>query len=181
MKTITINTSRQKHSSGYTLIELLLYIAIFSIVISSVTFLATTILAERTRNQAIAEVNYEGEAVMDLMSQTVRSSTAVATPTRGNSTTQLSLTTRTSANNPTVFDSFNDGTVNRLRLSEGSPATITKLTNARVTVSNLSFVNESVTVGYDSIKIQFTLSAQAASARGEFNYQKTFFTTATRR
>lgn len=176
-----LQISQPNRPAGYTLIELLLYLAIFSIMISSISFFAVTILAERTRNQAIAEVNYQGEATMALMTQTVRAATAVATPSRGNSNTQLSLTTTVPANNPTVFDSFNDGTVNRLRISEGSPATATKLTNARVTISGLTFANESVTAGTDSIKIQFTLSAQASTTAGEFNYQKTFFSTATRR
>ncbi len=170
-----------KNKEGFTLIELLLYIGIFSIIISGISLFAVTILAERTKNQVIAEVNYQGEATMDLMTQTVRSATSITTPTRGNSGTSMSLVTSVAANNPTVFDSYNDGSVVRLRISEGSPATVNKLTNGRVTVSSLSFTNSSVTAGTDSIKIQFTLSAKTSSVRGEFNYQKTFYGTATRR
>lgn len=160
---------------GLTLIELLLYIAIFSIIITAVATIGITATAQRVRNNAVAEVDYQGEAVMSYITQSVRNAQSLNSPGANNSSQSLSLNTNISANNPTVFDSVGDGSISRIRIREGSPPTDNYLTNNKVTVTDISFTNASVVGGHDSIKIQFTIRYYNPSGRAELNYEKTFY------
>lgn len=175
-KTITQHSQR-----GFTLIELLLYVAILSIVISSIIFVAISTITQRVRNQAVAEVNYQGEVVMNQITQSMRNSGSLNTPTIGNSGGSLSLNTAVAVNNPTVYDSVSDGLRNRLRIREGGAGTSNYLTNNKVTISGLTFTNVAITGSRDSVKIQYTISAYNPANRPELNYQKTFYGTATLR
>lgn len=167
--------------SGVTLIELLLYIAIFSIVITAVVSVAISATAQRVRNNAVAEVDYQGEAVMSYITQTIRNSQSVNTPLANNSAGSLSVNGLNATNNPAVFDTVNDGLRQRIRVREGSPPTDNFLTNNRVTVTSINFTNSTIVGGRDSIKIQFTLQYYNPSGRPELNYQKTFYSGATLR
>ncbi len=167
--------------NGFTLIELLLYVAIFSILISTVMFIAFSSVAQRAHNQAVTEVDYQGEIVMNQITQQIRNATAVNAPTPGNTLTSLSINTPTISNNPTIYDLYNDGSRNRLRIREGSSATSSYLTNNRVTLTNLTFRNVTVTGGRDSIRVQFTISSYNPSNLTEINYSKTFYGTGTLR
>ena len=168
-----------QNQSGFTLIELLLYVAILSIVIASIIFIAISSVSQRVRNQAVAEVNYQGEMVMNQMTQTLRNASSVNTPSIGNNASSVSVNTAVSANNPTIYDAFNDGSRVRLRVREGSASNY--LTNNKVTISGLNVSNVAITGGRDSLKIQFTISAYNPSNRPELNYQKTFYGSATLR
>lgn len=163
------------NKSGLTLIELLLYIAIFSIIITAVVSVGISATAQRVRNNAVAEVDYQGEAVMSYITQTIRNSQTLNSPTPNNASENISINTINSANNPTVFDSVSDGARQRIRVREGSPTVDNYLTNNRVTVTNISFVNSTVNGGRDSIRIQYTLQYYNSSGRAELNYQKTFY------
>lgn len=173
MNKIVLNTKSKR--SGLTLIELLLYIAIFSIIITTVVSVAISATAQRVKNNAVAEVDYQGEAVMSYISQTIRNAGSVNSPIANNSAGSISVNSATPTNNPTVFDSISDGSRQRIRSREGSPAVDNYLTNNRVTVTNISFVNSTVSGSLDSIRIQFTLQYYNPSGRPELNYQKTFY------
>lgn len=162
-------------TKGFTLIELLLYVAIFSILISSVMFIAFSAVAQRAHNQAVTEVDYQGEIVMNQITQQIRNATAVNAPTPGNSLTSLSINTATTSNNPTIYDAYNDGARNRLRIREGSSGTSNYLTNNKVTLTNLTFSNVAVTGGRDSIRVQFTINSYNPSNLNEIQYSKTFY------
>jgi prepilin-type N-terminal cleavage/methylation domain-containing protein len=169
------------NQSGLTLIELLLYIAIFSIIITAVVSISISATAQRVRNNAIAEVDYQGEAVISYIMQTIRNSQTINSPSPNNTSGSISVNTNLLANNPTVFDSVSDGLRQRIRVREGNPSTDNFLTNNRVTVTNISFTNSAIVGGRDSIKIQFTLQYYNPSARPELDYQKTFYGGATLR
>ncbi|MBA3679123.1 type II secretion system protein [Candidatus Saccharibacteria bacterium] len=175
-KNISQNTAR-----GFTLIELLLYVAIISVVISSIMFVAISSISQRVHNQAVTEVDYQGEAVISQITQQLRNATAVSTPGTGTTSSSLSFSTLIAANNPTIYDIINDGSRNRLRIREGISATTNYLTNNKVTVDSLSFNNVTATGGKNSIKIQLTISAYNPSNRSELQFQKTYYGTATLR
>lgn len=164
-----------KNHAGITLVEMLLYIAIFSILITAVVTVAISATTQRVRNNAVAEVDYQGEAVMSYITQTIRNASSVNIPTPNNVSSSISVNTSLSANNPTVFDSFSDGSRQRLRVLEGSPAIQNYLTNNRITVNDISFANSAINGGRDSIRIQFTLQYFNPSGRPELDYQKTFY------
>ena len=159
---------------GFTLIELLLSLSITAVILLVISIFLAAILQSRVRNQAIGEVEEQGRAAMQLMTQTVRSATAITVPTVGATTTSLSVNTTISTTTPTVF-SLAGGAI---QMKEGAFALV-PLTNSRVTVSGLTFDNRSRPGTHGTVQIQFTINSVNTSGRNEFSYQKTFFGSAT--
>lgn len=167
-----------RRQDGFTLLELIIYVAIFATMIGAVVGLALASTAEKTRGQITADINYQGEAVMALMTQTIRQATAVNTPSAGNSSGNLSLSMTNSLVNPTTFALVHDVS-DRLQIGEGTPAITNNLTNTRAKLSGLTFTNMSLESTKGSILIKFTLSYNSTSVRQELTYSKTFYGAAT--
>lgn len=170
---------KQLSQQGFTLIELLIYVAIFATMVGAVVGLALSASAERVNSQAVSDLNYQGEAAVALITQTVRQAGQVAAPATGNTSGSLQLKMANSTVNPTTFGVLNDGATNRLQISEGSPAVVNKLTNGRVTVSSLTFSNMSLTGSKGSVLIKLILKYRTNSGRREIDYSKTFYGAAT--
>lgn len=169
----------KQQEGGFSLIELLIYITIFSIMIGAVVGLAVLASGQKANSQATTDINYQGEAVMALISQSVHQATAINTPTAATNSPTLSLAMPVTSVNPTVFGTYNDGTTTRMRISEGNPAVQTNLTNSHVTVSNLTFTNMSLASTKGSVLINYTITYRTGSARQEFSVSKRFFGAAT--
>jgi prepilin-type N-terminal cleavage/methylation domain-containing protein len=169
-----IFTKRFQEDKGFTLMEVLLYVAIFSLIIGAVAGLAINSTSERAHNQIVADLNYQGESVMYTIVQAVDNSTSIDTPTLGTNSGTLSLSTADPSTNPTVFDAFTDSTTTRMQISEGSVPTQNFLTNSRVRLTNLTFTNNGVTGSKGSVQIEFTLTYVTNSTLRSFNYSKTF-------
>ncbi|MGF7228746.1 MAG: PulJ/GspJ family protein [Candidatus Saccharibacteria bacterium] len=92
------------NNSGYTLIELLLYVAILGGLLTSITYFFGMVADARVKNQTISEVNDQGTAVMDYMTQTIHNATSITTPATGASGSSLSLVVPTGSLSPTIFD-----------------------------------------------------------------------------
>lgn len=163
------------HRTGFTLVEVLLYIGIFTVIISAIVGLLILATAQRVKNQVIADVNYQGEAVMASLTTAVHGAGSVTAPALGAASPSLTLAMPNPTVNPTVYDAFSDGTTSRLRLAEGSPAVQTNLTNSHVTVSGLSFSNVGLAGSKGSIKVQFTLSYNNPSGNDSYNFSRTFY------
>ncbi|MBI4034752.1 type II secretion system protein [Candidatus Saccharibacteria bacterium] len=166
---------KPKTEKGFTLLEILLYLAIFAVTIGSIVGLSQAAISQRIKNQVIAEVNYQGEAVLASLSQAIRSAASVTSPALGESSASLTLATAAGSTNPTIFQAITDSGRTRLRLSEGSPASSYFLTNSHVRLSNLSFVNAGADGTAGSIKIQFDLSYESDSPRHEYVFSKTYW------
>lgn len=170
---------KNSEEGGFTLIELLIYVAIFATMIGAVVGLALLSSSQKVISQNTADLNYQGEAVMAIITQTVRRSTAITSPATANTSGSLTLAMAAPSVNPTVFSSATDATTTRMRISEGSPAVNNSLTNGRVTLSNLTFTNMSNPSTKGSIQIRFTLSYRTTSPRPELQLSKTFYGAAT--
>jgi len=162
------------HQKGFTLIEVILYITIFAMIIGAIAGLTILTVSQRQKNEVISSVNYQGEAVLSLLSQTIHQASSINAPSLGTSSGALSLTMPTQSVNPTIFSSYNDGSTTHLEISQGSPAVNSYLTNSHVTLSNLNFSNLGLSGTRGSIQISFTLSYLSSSPLEEFTYQKTF-------
>ncbi len=142
-----------KATKGFTLIELLLYVSLSGIIIFSVSIFMAVLLQARVKNQTIAEVQHNGDRIMQIITQTLRNSTVINSPTTGTSSAVLSVDTVIPANNPTVFD-MSGGVV---RMKEGAGAAVA-LTSNRVEVSDLNFDNLTRPDTPGNIHISFILS-----------------------
>ncbi|MEI7719737.1 MAG: prepilin-type N-terminal cleavage/methylation domain-containing protein [bacterium] len=167
-------STKKSAQSGFTLIELLIYVVITSMLFGTVITVLLTFTHARAKQQAIIEVESQGDAAMTLLTQTVRNANAVTTPSSSATTTTLSVTTYLASTTPTVFDLAGGA----LRITEGTNAAIS-LTNDQIIVSNLAFLNLARPNTNGSVKIQFTVTYATTTNRFDQNYSATFYGTAT--
>jgi type II secretory pathway pseudopilin PulG len=165
---------RDQLDYGFTLIEVILYIGIFSLIIGGIVSLAFLSTAARSQNQTRADLNYQGQAVMASITQSIKNATAVTAPTPGNSGSSLSLNIADPLVDPTLFTIHSYAGYDALQIHEGSPATTNDLTNSRVSISHLTFTNMSVGTTSGSILIKFDLTYNNPLNRREFDNTQSF-------
>jgi Tfp pilus assembly protein PilW len=169
-----IKNKNLKTHCGFTLVELLLYVAISGTVLLAAPVFLSSLFESRIKNQTMAEIDGQGLQIMQMITQTIRNASAINVPAISANATSLSLNTPISGNNPTVFDAGNGA----IRIKEGAGAAI-PLTNSRVIVSGLIFSNLSRAGTKGTIRIQFTLSSVNTTGRYENTYAKNFTGSAT--
>ncbi len=160
-------------TKGNTLLELLLYISMYAIIMLSVTGLLVTLLQLRVKNHAISEVDQQGVQIMQTITQAIRNSDAINSPTPGTNTQTLSLDVASAPEDPTVFSISN----NVMQITEGAGSAI-PLSNNLVTVSGLTFENLARPDTLGIVRVQFTVSFINNEGRNEYSYTKTFIGTA---
>lgn len=161
------------HGAGFTLVELLISISVIGILIIGITDFYLTMVSSRVKNQTISEVERQGATALRLISQLIRNAENLTTPTPGSSATSLTLDTVDAGNDPTTID----GTSSRLRITEGLASPVF-LTAPSVTLSNLTFTNLSRASTPGIMRISFTLTRVHTEGSHEYDYAKTFTTSA---
>lgn len=163
---------RQSSSQrGFTLVELLLYLAVASLVVSSTIFMLLTFLESRVKQKTIAEVEGQGALVIDQISQVIRNAESITTPSANATGSSATLDVVTGAADPTTFD-LSDGII---RIKEGAGSEVA-LTASPVTASDLTFANLTMSGTPGSLAVSFTLSMSNPAGRNEYSYTKTFQT-----
>ncbi len=168
-----MTTLQQK--SGFTLVELLLYIATASLLLLAISSFAILLSESRIKHRTITEVEQQGQFITELISQAVRNAEAVTSPAVGSSGTSLVLDVVDTANDPTSF-SVSSGT---LQMARGSGPTTLDLSSSAVTVSGFTVTNLSRNNTSNSVKIEFTVTSVNPTGRNEFDFEQSFTTTAT--
>ena len=171
-----IFSGKKKTATGFTLIEVLLYVGISGSILLTISVLFAAMLQARADYEAVAEVEGQGTAAMQVMTQTIRNALKITSPATSTSSSTLSINTPTSTNNPTIFD-ISTGTI---RMREGGVST-TSLTTTRILVSNLIFQNLSRSNTTGTVRIQFTAQYNSSSTVSRATYQKTFISSASLR
>lgn len=166
-----------RNIKGFSLVEMILYVAISSVILLSLSLLLTSLLSSRLKSQSIADVDQQGMQVLQLITQTVRNAKSVDFPPIGATSTSLSVSVGDPMLSPTVFGVV-DGTV---RITEGSNPPIA-LSNSHITFSSFVFYNISSTSSADRIvRTSFTVDYNNLSGRNERSYTKNFTGSATQR
>lgn len=170
-----LQRTSQQHR-GFSLLELILYVGLFSFLILTIMMFLGLLLTARIKQQTITDVEQQGSRIIRQMTQTIRNADTITAPAAGTSATSLSLDVYTASLDPTVFSLSG----NTLMLTEGSAAAIS-LNSSRVSITNLSIVNASRPGTPGLVRIQFTISRTSASVRNEYTYSKTFYGSASLR
>ena len=163
-----------KKIKGFTLIEVIVYIAIMSTIVIALSSLFSVLLQTRVRNQTVTEVDQVGVNLMQKITQTIKNSSGINSPAKGTSSSILSLSNAVSSINPTVF-SLN---ANNILITEGVNSSVILNSNT-ISISSLTFQNVSGTSNLGNIKITFIINYITNSNREEFNYSQTFNGTST--
>lgn len=165
------------NQKGFTLVEMILYVAICSLFLLTLSTFLTFLLGARIRSQAITEVNQQGFQVMHAVTSTIRNGRSVEVPALGSSSSTLSITTGIPILDPTLFYVASGTFVTQ----EGSNQPI-PLTNSRITVTPILFENVSSSSSPDRIiRISFTINHTNQSGRYEYEFTKSFTGSATLR
>jgi type II secretory pathway component PulJ len=160
-----------KKTFGFTLLELLLYISLLSIVIFSISSFFNIVIQSRIKNKTILEVEYQGSRVIQIISQTIKNAQGINYPLPNNSGNSLSINTGEENNNQIIFTQSNRSII----IKQGENPEI-NLTSPLISVNNLNFRNLSRTGTYGNIYIEFTLEHKNNQKRKEYDYSKTFQT-----
>jgi len=126
--------------SAFTLMEMIIALALTVLVISGFLYYVLSISDNRNKTYAIAEVQSNGRVALELISQRIRSASALntASSTFNISPGVLSLSMASSTTNPTLINLT--GANGRLQITEGALSAV-PVTSKRVQVSNLVFTN----------------------------------------
>lgn len=166
-------------NGGYTLIELLLYMAIVGSLLTAITYFLGVVVDSRVKNQTISKINDQGTAVMDSITQTIRNATSISAPAVGASGTSLTLVVPTGSLSPTVFsasssstlgystngasvDSNDSNSINATKFVAASTGTISTL-NAYVSTVAASPNNKAQMAIYSGTSSPTTLLASSAA------------------
>lgn len=163
------STIRRGGCAGFTLVEVLLYVSISGVLLLAVSVLFAIMLQARVDHEAVAEVEGQGSAAMQILMQTIRNARTINSPSTSTPSSTLSLTVVTSAYNPTIF-TLATGTI---RMLEGSVASASLTTN-RIMISTLTFQNLTRPNTSGTVRAQFTAVYTSSSTVGRTTYQKTF-------
>ena len=162
-------TSKKFFGAGFTLVETLVYVAIFTMFVSSLVAFSGSMSRSRAHNQMMLEVNDQGANVMKVITASIRNAHSINSPTIASSASNLSIVTESPSTSPTVF-SENSGV---LYITEGSSSPVA-LTNNKVVLSGLLFSNFSRVDTPDIIKVSFTLASSNTSSNSAGTYSFTF-------
>jgi Tfp pilus assembly protein PilW len=155
---------------GFTLLEFILYFALISIVISSITVFALDVVRTRTKTAVIAEVEQNLRFGMQRILRTVRQATElnVGASTLNSDNGVLSVDMASASSTPTVFD-LSGGV---LRMKEGSGPAV-PLTTPAVEVTKLRFTKDNLGGNNNAVTAVITLSYDSDNLDQVFTYVTT--------
>jgi type II secretory pathway pseudopilin PulG len=165
--------SKLKTNKGFTLVETLVYTAIFVIMVGGIATFATNIQSSRLRMQTLLEVNDQGNSIVRTIGQAIRNADSINSPTIGSNDSSLDLATLDIGTNPTNI--YQTGET--LYITEGGNDPVA-LSNNKVQVTNLTFSNLSRPSTPGVIQFRFTLKNTASAIKAEQQYSVDFYGTA---
>lgn len=135
----------KKRQKGFTLLEVLLYVAIISVVITAIVLFAWNIIYGGVKTTRLGEVNYASRYVSERIKYEIRNSSGITTGSSNfgvnlatTAGSKITLTKANAAKNPTVID-VSSG---QLRIAVGANPVI-NLTPTNISITNLTFTNNS--------------------------------------
>ena len=151
---------------GFSLIELLVYIAILAVVIGFITAIFVTTTKIGSKETSSTEVTSQISYVSQTIQRIVRESSNVDIPASVNTST-LKLRTNSSSTDPTCIY-LSTGTIKIAQGafpsgSENCTSTSTNLTNSKVVVDNLIFTKLISYPGHDSVAFEIQMSLNTSS------------------
>jgi len=165
---------KKGNKSGFTLIELVIYIAIFATILLLVTGFLWMIILGNIKETAYQEVQQNGRFAMTKINQEIKKATGINSPLSGEPpSNSLSLEMADPNLTPTIFD-LSDG---KLRIKQGTNHSY-YLTSDQVIINNnsLQFTNNSYVNTPGIIQIKMGISHINPGNRREYQASANFQT-----
>lgn len=160
----------RSYPAGFSLFELVLYIALTAVLLTVTSALLGVLLQARIKQRSIAEIDQQGLQIIQLLLTSVESADSILEPLPGASATSLSLVPADGASSPVVFQEASG--VFTMSVAGGDGIS---LHNSRVILSNLNIENLGESGITDSLHFSFTLSHENEGGRNEYDYARTFY------
>lgn len=167
--------SRQQRR-GFTLLELLLGTAMAAVLLVALSQWFTVTIQSQAKTGTIRDIESYGERIMDDITQRLRNAKTVSSPSQGTSGSSLVFTVDNASKSPATFDLSSS----QLRFTEGAEMPQV-LHPSWIVASQLTITNTAAIGAPPSLRIQFTLARDNPSNVQHFDYQKTFYGSATLR
>lgn len=149
-----------KREKGFTFIEMILYVAIVSIVVSALIPFAWSVIGTGAKSSVQQEVFSTARYVSERIKYEIRDASGINSV----GTTAISLSNSNAAKNPTIIDLV----AGNIRVKYGSSGAV-NLNSTDTTISNLVFNN--YTSGdnkTENIQYSFTVDSNYATIRSEY-------------
>lgn len=162
MRNLNLNNSKKKRRKdlGFTIVEFLLYIGIFSIFLVVTLEMFSSIFDIQLESEATSSVSSDGKYIIQRFTYDVNRASSISVPAAyGSSDTSLTLV----INGQNYIYSLNSG---HLTLENETMGTIDQLNSSESSLSNLSFVKLDGG-GKDTVQISFTLTSDAKRRGGQ--------------
>lgn len=166
-----IENFKLKISNGFTLVELLIYMALLAIFLITLTGIFVNILEVQLESDATSAVDQDGRFILARLNYDINRATSVSTPSSFGSPGINNLSILISGD---TYSYATSGENMQLTNILGT----NNLNSSETTVTNLNFqriANTSIPGTRDTIKIQFTINSKTQRAQGAET--KTFTTT----
>jgi len=138
---------------GFTLIEMLISIAIFSVIIVAFIGIMVVVLQIQTQSSSSVAVNQESQFLLQKVQYYVESASLINIPT-STATSTLQFLVASSSNDPSYIK-LSSGTV---YLQQTGSGPLLALTSPKVVVTNLSFTRNANPPGHDAVNVSFTMA-----------------------
>lgn len=159
-----------KVCGGTTLVELVLYVAIFVTMIGGISAFTAMMQSGKSHSQILFEVQDQGAAISREIVRVIRNADSVSAPAQGATSTSITLGVASTTLNPTAVYA-SGGT---LYETNGSAPAVA-LSNGRIVVSGLTFENVSKPGTPGTVMFRFTLSNVSSATRSGQQYTSTFY------
>jgi Tfp pilus assembly protein PilW len=138
-----------KTRAGFSLLEMVLFLAILSIMLTTVIAVFISTQETRVRQQGLAEIEQRGTQILETLTKTVRRAETVLAPSQGSTGSTIALQMSANGEFPTIFSETSSGNILLVQKTA-----IASLLNSQVNVRNLQFKNldnTTVVISFDLI------------------------------
>jgi competence protein ComGC len=150
--------------AGFTIMELLIFSAIFALVMISFITILVAITRIQSRQSAVAEVNQQSQFLLEQIQYYVERSSLVEM-NQDVVTSTLKLRMAASAEDPTYIY-VSSSMVYLKQTATGTPQA---LTTSRVNVTSLVFTKHSSASGHDSVSVSFVVANNTPNVTQQFS------------
>jgi type II secretory pathway pseudopilin PulG len=163
-----MNTHTYNQTRGFTLIEILLYLALVMIMLAVLGAIGIDVLGSRAKATAQQEMHYASVFAHEKLRNAIAGSQTIVSPTLGGVGSELVLSMSAPEHDPTIF-SVVEGV---LYMQEGvsEPHAVTP---AAIVVSKVQFSN----VGDEAVRSAMHLDAHNPHMRSSYAASSTFYST----
>ncbi|MBN1331420.1 hypothetical protein JW978_00875 [Candidatus Dojkabacteria bacterium] len=158
------------NKNGMTLLEILLYLSLASVVLLSVSVFITSIFRARIKNEAVVLVNEEAAQIISQLQIEISEADTINQPAEGAAAASIEF--QVTGDPVETIDLQSQQIIYTLTGNLGIA-----LNSTKTNVTNINFTRMNTVSDNESIKVEFSIERDNSSGLQEYEFSKTFYTT----